>query len=207
MAKITYIDKEPFWEDAQGRLIPQTQVRAEDQAKDQLIENIAQSWQEAHKQLQALKKWVYAEVGAYLSNLYTKYGTQPRPSGGGVTLKDYSGRFKLQIQVAAIISFDEKLQVAKELIDNCIERWSQNSEPKLVAVIKDAFRVNQQGKISIPRILGLRNLDIDDEEWQRAMEAISDSVLIEHTKKYVRLYERDSVEGRYIALPLDIAAL
>lgn len=206
MAKITFVEKQAFWEDTQGRLIPQEHVRLEDQARDQMIEEIARSWKEIQTKLMGLKKWVYAEVGAYLSTLQVKYGAQSRPPGG-VTLKDYSGRYKLQIQVASIISFDEKLQIAKELIDSCIERWSKDSDPKLVALIKDAFRVNQQGKVSIPRILGLRNLEIDDAEWQRAMDAITDSVMVEHTKKYVRLYERDGQEGSYKALPLDIAAL
>ncbi|OGG93574.1 MAG: hypothetical protein A2508_10315 [Candidatus Lambdaproteobacteria bacterium RIFOXYD12_FULL_49_8] len=208
MAKIIYLNQQPFWQDSQGRLIPESQVRPEDQAKDRMIEEIAQSWKEAQANLIHLKRWVYSEVGAYLSVLSSKYGAKSKPPESGLTIKDFSGRFKLQIQVASIISFDEKLQIAKGLIDQCIERWSRNSDPKLVTVIKDAFRVNQQGKISIPRILGLRNLSIDDVDWERAMEAITDSVLIEHTKKYVRLYERDEeAEGGYKALPLDIAAL
>ena len=207
MAKISYLNEEVFWEDGQGRLIPLAQIKTEDQSKDLMIESIATQWKETQKNLIALKKWVYAEIGAHLGILQTKYGAKQRDLSGGITLKDYSGRYKLQIQVASILSFDEKLKIAKELIDSCIERWAKNSEPKLVAVIRDAFRVNQQGKVSIPRILGLRNLEIEDEEWNRAMEAIGDSVLVEHTKKYIRLYERDEAEGKYVALPLDIAAL
>jgi hypothetical protein len=66
--------------------------------------------------------------------------------------------------------------------------------------------VDKQGKVDTKRILGLRRLDITDDEWQRAMEAISDSVTVAVSKEYIRLYQRDD-EGNYHQLALDIAAV
>ena len=207
MAIVKEIDGSPFWLDPQGRLVPQAQVKPEDQARDELIEGLVAGWKKCQKEMKSLKQWVYSEVAAFFELLHQEYQAKPRPQGG-VTLKDFSGRYKLIINVSDQICFDERLNVAKSLIDSCIERWSRDSEPNLVTIIKDAFRVNQQGRVSIPRVLGLRNLGIEDEEWQRAMQAITDSVVVEHTKRYVRLYERDPEhEDQFVALSLDIASL
>ncbi|MPN09172.1 hypothetical protein SDC9_156460 [bioreactor metagenome] len=51
------------------------------------------------------------------------------------------------------------------------------------------------------RILELRRYEIHDEQWQRAMEAISDSITVQNTRRYVRFYERHGEdEWRQVAL-------
>ncbi len=207
MAREAQINGVVFWEDATGRLIPKSQVRGEDELKDKLLGEIVSRWNQAQEALKGLKQWIYEEVEAYLNLLQENYGAKPRKSES-LTLQDFSGQFRLEIKVAHLIAFDERLQIAKGLIDQCIERWSYGSDPNLVTVIKDAFRVNQEGKVSIPRVLGLKRLSIQDSQWEKAMEAIHDSIIIEQTKKYIRLYQRvHSVEGKWQALPLDLAAL
>ena len=61
-------------------------------------------------------------------------------------------------------------------------------------------------RINSSRILGLRRVDIKDERWQRAMDAISESLQVTGTRAYMRVYERDA-HGKYNAIPLDMAAL
>ncbi|MDX2469032.1 MAG: DUF3164 family protein [SAR324 cluster bacterium] len=202
------IEKEIFWEDSRQRLIPKTQVKITDQSRDEMIEQLVARWKSCQTQIKELKIWIYSEVNAFLDLLHQEYTANDKQKNNNVTLKDYSGRYKLVLNAADFITFDEKLKVAKSLIDSCIGRWSLGADKNLVAIINDAFRVNQQGRISIPRVLGLRNLNIEDAEWQQAMQTINDSIVIEHTKKYIRLYERDQgEEGKFVALPLDIANL
>ena len=105
------------------------------------------------------------------------------------------------------ITFDERLQAAKALIEECIQGWSKGSNANIKVLVNDAFQVDQQGKISTGRVLRLRRLDIKDEAWQRAMQAISDSLRVSSTKPYIRFYERDDATGEYQAINLDVAAL
>lgn len=72
--------------------------------------------------------------------------------------------------------------------------------------MNDAFQVDQAGKISTGRVLGLRRAKIEDEKWQRAMAAIGDSIQVANTKPYIRFYERDA-RGEYVAINLDMAAV
>ena len=55
-------------------------------------------------------------------------------------------------------------------------------------------------------LLALRRHKIEDERWQRAMQAIGDSLQVLDSKAYVRVYERGK-DGKYNAIPLDLAAL
>ena len=106
------------------------------------------------------------------------------------------------------IIFDERLQIAKDLIDDCINDWSQDSRSEIRALIQDAFYVGKSGQINRNRILGLRRLDIQDERWQKAMQAISDSIQVSDSKSYVRIYQRDPKDAdKYNMINLDISAL
>jgi hypothetical protein len=125
---------------------------------------------------------------------------------GNVSLTTYDGRYKLHVAVDDTIAFNEKLQVAKTLVDNCIRRWADGSRSEIKLLVGDAFCVDKQGNINKNRILGLRRLAIEDAEWREAMQAITDSVQIASTKTYIRFYERLE-DGSYVQIPLDVAAL
>ena len=73
-------------------------------------------------------------------------------------------------------------------------------------MVTDAFQVDKSGKINTARVLGLRCLEIHDPDWQKAMQAITESIQISGSKQYLRFYERDE-QGKYHQIPLDVAAL
>ncbi|WP_146208560.1 DUF3164 family protein, partial [Haemophilus influenzae] len=68
-----------------------------------------------------------------------------------------------------------------------------------------AFNVDKEGNLNTSRILGLRRVDIQDERWQNAMQAISESVQVVSSKAYVRLYERVGESDQYVPIALDVA--
>jgi hypothetical protein len=75
------------------------------------------------------------------------------------------------------------------------------------ALINDAFNVDKEGKISTGRILSLRRLEIKDEKWQQAMNALSESVRVQCSKSYIRVYERIGDTDQYQPIPLDMAGV
>ena len=124
----------------------------------------------------------------------------------GIALASFDGRYQIKRQISEHLSFDERLQAAKALIDECLKSWTEGSPSELQAIVNDAFYVDREGRINTGRILGLRRLEIKDDRWQRAMAAISDSIQVTGVKAYFRAYERDR-HGKMVAIPLDMAAL
>lgn len=88
---------------------------------------------------------------------------------------------------------------------NLVTRWLANDNIK--ALVNHAFQTDKAGKINTGRVLGLRQLNITDEKWQKAMQAISDSIRVASSKPYVRFYKRDDESGDYAHISLDAAAV
>jgi hypothetical protein len=121
-------------------------------------------------------------------------------------LNNTDGAYKLIIALADRMVFDERIQAAKALIDDCINEWAETSRDEIKVLVQSAFDVDKEGKINVGKVLALRRLDIKDEQWQRAMKAISDSLQVVGSKPYVRFYKRVG-EDQYEPIPLDVAAV
>lgn len=198
---------EGYKEDAAGRLVPIATIRPIDIARDELVLEIVESARQLSEAIAKFKSSAFGDIAAFVSMSAEEYGVKIGGSKGNVTLLSFDGRYKIQRAIAESLSFDERLQAAKELIDQCITDWSQGSSPEIRALVNDAFQVDQAGKINTGRVLGLRRLDIKDERWLGAMTAISEAVQVVGSKAYVRVYERVGDTGQYQPIPLDVAGV
>ena len=196
-----------YMQDAQGRLVPKGSIRDVDLARDQLVREIAGKAMALQKAMTAFRDDVMGDVAAFVSLSAEQYGAKVGGNKGNLTLTSYDGRFKVQRSIAETLVFDERLQAAKELIDECITEWTEGSRDELKALINDAFQVDKEGRINTGRVLSLRRLKINDDRWQRAMQAVSDSLQVAGSKAYLRIYVRRDGDGKYEPVSLDLAAL
>lgn len=197
---------EGYRENAHGCLVPEAQVREIDKARDELVLEKVAKVKVMQKALRDLKMELMGDIAAFVELSAERYGVKVGGDKGNITLQSYDGRYRIKRQTSETIAFDEGLRAAKALIDDCLEEWSRNSPSPLRVIVEQAFQINKEGRINTNAILGLRRHQIDDDRWNRAMQAISDSLQVLDSKAYVRVYERDD-QGRYQPIPLDIAAL
>ena len=153
-----------------------------------------------------MKTSLFGDTAAFVSTSAEVYGVKIGGKKGNVSLTTFDGRLKLTRQMADLISFDERLQAAKELIDQCLNDWTANARPELKAIVDQAFEVDQAGKISTGKVLSLRRLDIGDERWKRAMHIIGESLQCTGSKPYIRAQIRDE-NGKYQTISLDMASV
>ncbi|HHW4010759.1 TPA: DUF3164 family protein [Citrobacter freundii] len=191
---------------AQGHLVPESQVKPLDKLRDEVVMNIIESARQQRQQLAAFKLNSMQQIADFIDLSAAEYGVEFGGAKGNVSLVSFDGRFKLLRAVGEHRIFDERIQAAKTLIDTCINQWSGGADEKIMALVDHAFRVNKQGKIDINQVLGLRQLNIDDERWNEAMDAVADAIQVTGTSQYLRLYERQ-VDGTYKQLSLDLAKL
>ena len=200
------MDEKSYMTDAQGRQVPVDMVKDIDKLRDQTVRDIAQKAFAMRDKLAALKKELRDDLFSYLQLSAGRYGKTYGGKKGNVTLMSYDGSLMLKLAVNEHIVFDERLQIAKSIIDECINRWAEGSRNEIKALVNSAFYVDKAGNINTARILGLRRLDISDPEWKRAMEAITESIQVSGSKEYLRVYTRAD-NGEYQQVPLDVAAL
>jgi len=194
-----------YWQDTQGNLVPEANVRDIDKLRDQTVRDLFMRAQEEAQRLRAFKEDAMADVTSFVQASLEQYDVKIGGEKGNVTLMSFDGKYKVVRQMQDYIVFGEQLKAAKALIDACVIRWSEGANANIRVLVNDAFQVDKQGNINTGRVLGLRRLAIDDADWQTAMRAISDSVQVATTRPYIRFYERIDPSGRYEALSLDMA--
>lgn len=196
-----------YWKDANGSLVPASKIKDIDKLRHKCVTELAESAKKASSQLLAFKLSAMQAVQEFVNTSLAQYDVAHGGKKGNITLVSFDGKYKIVRAMQDSIVFDERLQAAKALIDECVKAWSKGSNDNIKVLVNDAFQVDKKGSVNTGRILNLRTLKIDDEKWQRAMAAIGDSMKVASSKPYIRFYELDEHSGEYVAISLDVAAL
>jgi hypothetical protein len=195
-----------YMTDSQGRQVPAELVKEIDKLRDQTVRRIADEALKMKDVLDAFKLRIRNDISTFVELSANQYGKTWGGKKGNVTLSTYDGKYRLVVAMNDQLVFDERLQIARQIIGECLNRWSSGTRPEIRMLVNDAFQVDKTGKINAARVLGLRRLDIQDPDWQKAMKAITESIQVSGSKQYLRFYERNE-QGEYVQIPLDVAAL
>lgn len=201
------MNTEEYMKDAKGRLIPKSMIKDIDLARDEFVRECVTKSKEMQALLVEFKKSMYADFNAFLDMSVERYGTELGGRKGNVTLTTYDGTQRVVIQVSDCIDFNESLQAAKALVDECVKEWTADARAEIKTLIDGAFDTDKQGKINTQRVLGLRSLKIDHPKWLKAMEALGDSITVVGSRSYIRIHERPTPDDEYQNIHLDIAKL
>jgi hypothetical protein len=199
---------EGYMTDSQGRLVPIGMIKPIDLLRDQTVRALIQRAKDLNEQMVNFKADAFDDIDTFIETSAEQYKVKVGGKKGGISLYSFDGRYQITRSFQELIRFDEQLQAAKALIDECLTDWTAESKDEVKVIVNDAFRVNQQGHVRTQEVLRLRRLNIKDPRWVSAMEAITNAITVVGTKPYVRLYERVGQDGAtYRQIPLDIATL
>ncbi len=204
---VQILDGKEYFADSRGALVPKELIRAQDLLMDETIGKIFAFAEDLSAQLARFKEHTFADIADFQALLKQHYDAQAGGSKGNVTLTSLDGLKKVTVQVADLIEFGPELQVAKSLVDECLREWSAESNAEIRAIVASAFDVDKEGKIRKAELLRLMRLDIADERWQRAMQALRDSMQPQGSKEYVRFHKRARPGAEWRPVSLDIATL
>lgn len=193
-----------YRQDARGNLIPIKNIRPIDLMRDELVQELVSKAHACAEQLQAFKQKALDDIAAFVQLSADRYDIKIGGRKGNITLHSFDGKYRVLLAVQDRLIFDEGLQAAKKLIDECIEEWTSQSRNEVRVLINAAFDADNEGNISTARVLGLRRLQIEDAKWQMAMDALADSLMVVTSKSFVRVYVRQENQ-EYKLLNLDIA--
>lgn len=198
---------EGYMRNASGHLVPEDQVRDQDKLRDQVARELAREAEELNARLAAFKRKALGDIADLVEIAAERYDVHLGGKKGNVTAATYDGQYRVQRSYAERVTFTEELEAAKALINDCIMRWSEGANPHIRALVDRAFRTDSKGQIKTTAVLELLRLEIDDEGWLRAMEALKDSIQSAGTAVYIRVYKRIGDGDQYQAVPLDLAAV
>ncbi|WP_277074797.1 DUF3164 family protein [Simonsiella muelleri] len=190
------IDLTQYRQDARGNLIPIANIKPIDLARDELVCELFTKIETPMRELEHARRNGIEDVRAFVDMAAEQYGAKPSKKGN-VTLHSFDGKLRVTVAMSDVFTFDERLIAAKTLIDECLDEWTADSSQELKTIVQQAFDVNKEGKISTAKVLGLRRLKIEHDKWQRAMQAIDDSLHTQVSKEYIRIHRRNDETGEY----------
>ncbi len=200
-----------YWLNNRGVLIPSSKVQDLDKRREECIAKIASSAKSLQELVKETKEEMFGYFYDFIALSANEYDTKIGGEKGNTTLPNFDNSYKITMTINENIVFDERLIVAKGLVDECLNEWSKNANDTIKAIINQAFQVDKEGNISTYRVLGLRSIKVEVtdscyEKWQQALKAIQDSIHIASTKKYMRIYEKDE-EDKLKQITLDFSSM
>ncbi|MBP0483965.1 DUF3164 family protein [Sagittula salina] len=199
------VNGEAHMKNAQGHSVPLEQIRPQDQLLDELVRKIIGFATDLSGQIARFKGHCFEDVNDFLGLLSAEYGETKGGARGNLTLTSFDGTMQVKVQVADHFDYGPELQIAKNLVDQCLIEWSADARPELRAIIERAFQTNKEGKINRAELLGLKRLEIDDPRWRNAMQAITDAERAIGSKTYMRFYRREHGQAQWEAITIDMA--
>ena len=200
------IDGEIYMRDGQGRLTPRAMVRPQDELQDEMVRRIIGHAGDLSERISRFRGHCFDDIGGFDALLEQEYGGHTRRSvKGNRTYLSYDGTYKVQVQIAERVAFGPELQIARDLVEECLAEWARGSRDEIRAIVSHAFQVDREGGISRSAIYALLRLDIEDGRWHRAMAAIRDAMRIVGSKTYIRCYHRAASDAAWEAITIDLA--
>lgn len=190
--------------DGQGRLIPLSLIKPIDKKRDQVVTRLIKGAQRVQKINYSFKSKAFDEIEKFIDYAASKYDTKVGSELGNLSLITFDGSLKVVRSISKSVAFDERLEIAKSLVDEYIvELGEKSGDPEVIAVLSQAFDVDSKGKVNVARILGLLHWNIKNPKWVKAMDLIKDSIHTSGSKTYLRFYERGE-QGKWNAISIDM---
>ncbi len=196
----------PYLRDSKGSLVPIAAVKAADLLMDETVRTILDRARTVSALVASFKSDTFESVSDLQALISQNYGASIGGKKGNITLVTFDGCQKVQVQVADLLEFGPELQAAKALIDECLTEWAVGSAVELRALVNRVFSVDKEGQINRAELFMLLRVEIADERWLSAMEAIRDSIRVIGSRTYVRFYDRKSPDAPWHAVTIDLAA-
>lgn len=191
--------------DGQGKWVPVSLISARDQLQDEVVRKVFGYALPLSEQVSRFKAHTFDDLSDFEALLAQEYDARIGGAKGNKTLMSFDGLYKITVQVADHIAFGPELQIAKSLVDECLNEWSAGARDEIRAIVTRAFNTDKEGQINRAEIFMLLRLEITDARWTRAMTAIRDAIRIVGSKTYVRCHRRESVDAAWQAVTIDLA--
>lgn len=195
-----------MYQDHNGNDIPSTYLHKIDKDKDAAAKRLHKKAQDLNSRLNAFK----TELLETCDELYNRVLAENKVtikenSKGGYSIMTVDKSIKIEITISETISFDDRIDVAQAKIKEFLAEKTKGIDLDLGTLINNAFET-RKGQLDTKRVMGLMKLNITHHLWQEAMDLIRQSIQTNNSKRYVRIWERQS-NLEYKAVKLDFASI
>ena len=179
-----------FYEDSEGRMVPEDLMKPQDIVRDDLVEDLATKYLECLENVRKVKAEMERRIDEYRNTVLLQFGIESKHTNSpSITLNSFDGKYRITITGNTVIEFNENVTAAKAKFDEYLADQLKSSEASagLKALVESAFRI-KQGQMDVKSILALTRINIPDEKFQEAVNIIKASIVTRTTNPSLRVY-------------------
>ncbi len=194
------------WTNHKGQDVPFAYISKFDKAKETLINRQIKQADAVSQRLEKFKKEAMMEMDEMIELMYKQHGMERKTdSKGNITMYNFNKSLKIEVKVQDIIDFDDRIQLAQTCINDFLTLKTQGADADLSTLVNSAFTTSK-GRLDKNRVLGLFQLKIKHELWEKAMELIKESITTNNTRRYISFYKRVG-DDQYKLINLNFSSL
>ncbi len=193
-----------------GKWVPKKNIPKKDLKRDSIVSKLFSRAEKTESNIRTFKDTVLKEVNSWIEYLEEEAGISGatlKNTKGNICLTDLAGQKQIIVKINDMIEFDEGLNIAKTLIDECLSSWSEGANDNIKAIISEAFNVDKKGKVNTYMVLRLLKLKIRDKRWEKAMELIKESMNVAGSRRYVNFRVRKSRDDKWKSINLNFSTI
>lgn len=189
--------------DSTGAQIPVKYVSAYDKARDRATRRILARFEKARTALEAVVAESIKDLDE-LAKLKESLGAK-----GNFSARSFDALIQISIRQQYNIRLDERVIKARELmmeyVESVLDRVDGVDVSALRLLVQEAFKANSQGFLSTGRVLALMRMEVASEKWREAKMILQEALKPEKGKQYLICERRQTTNGDFKAIRLDIA--
>ena len=186
------------YKDAMGNEVPAKYVPAYDKAKDAAAQAIFESWKKEEAALARLWRLTTDRIGK-IRELAANRDRVALGKKGNFSFRSFDGKIEIRHDYARNVIFDERLSLAKELIDKAVEEMSETADSDLRELAAAAFRPRGKNRqLDRSRLHDICRMNIRNANWMKAVELIKAAEVETGRREYLRV----SYDGAAVILDI-----
>ena len=199
------IEGNQYIQNTSGGWDPVETTPAADLLEDEVVRKVMGFAIALSDQVARFKGHAFEDLSEFEALLAQEYGAVKGGPKGNKTFLSHDGCFQIKVAVQDYIDFGPQLQIAKGLMDECVNDWSADARAELRDFVTHAFKTDKSGQINKAEIFRILRRDIKDPRWQEATRAIRDAMRVVGSKTYIRFQRRDTPQGEWQSVTIDLA--
>lgn len=177
--------------EAQERANMKEQYESE---RDILVTQMVESAEKVKDVLQTFKMECYESFEQFRERA-NEYGDIRSNSKGGFSLRSNDGNMLARLERNVIHEFDERADLALDLIKDFLETTIKKRDLKTHRVISSLLQRNKSGDLKPERVASFLEIkdNYDDERWVKAMRLLEESYRPREVSWNVAFYRKDKL--------------
>lgn len=204
MAKKT---KDGLWIDSAGNEIPAKYVPKHEKRRDAVVEKIFKKAQKLEAAMKKQKAEITEEIKKYIATI-TSENKIKKDWKGNLSLTGFSGTIQVELDIKDVVQYDERLNMAKGLIDEYLQRkCAANGNDELKTIVHQTFNIDKKGVVNQYMLKRLCKINIKDKTWQQAIKLIKESEQVTNTKEYTVFRYRETSRDKWQTINLNFSSI